>query len=78
MPCIVVKKKGLFDDKTEEINSLTVAVKDDITYINSELEKLEVWSLRRTTLCSSPSPMSVIIDREPIKTSFVIRILLVH
>lgn len=78
MPCIVVKKKGLFDDKTEEINSLTVAVKDDITYINSELEKLEVWSLRCTTLFSSPSPMSVIIDREPIKTNFVIRILLVH
>lgn len=78
MPCIVVKKKGLFDDKTEEINSLTVAVKDDITYINSELEKLEVWSLRCTTLCSSSSPMSVIIDREPIKTNFVIRILLVH
>ena len=39
----LVKKKGLFDDKTEEINSLTVAVKDDITYINSELEKLESY-----------------------------------
>ncbi|KAK8807845.1 hypothetical protein WA158_007374 [Blastocystis sp. Blastoise] len=39
----LVKKKCLFDDKTEEINTLTVAIKDEITHINSELEKLEMY-----------------------------------
>jgi hypothetical protein len=50
--CAVVRRRGLVNDPTDDVNRVTSSIKDDIALLNRKLEDLEVCVCVRVCVCA--------------------------